>query len=187
MQGVGGDMDWLNHNGVGVQALSTVVLVVITAWSTLRTQQMAATAKKQLDEAKQSRAFEIQGHRAALIALIDQLVAVIRHFPTGNDLSPEQFARAAQATTGELRDLIELVARVAPDRLDDATKATQYFYWFAALARNGGVARDGSVDRGSFPREEFARLSGEAAEHLFRIHRHLLGRPLDGSEPTDLS
>lgn len=173
-------MDWLNTNSGAVQALSTIVLVAITAWYAVRTHQMAETMKAQLDEAKRNREFEIEGLRAALIALIEHLAAVLRHLPTGEDLNSVKVAYAMQATTGELRNLIELVARAAPEHVIDANMAAQGFYWFAALARNGGAASDGSPDRGAFPKDEFVHLYGQTAECLHRIHRHLLGLPPDG-------
>ena len=47
-------LKWLNTNSAAIQALSTVVLVAITAWYAILTYQLSSTARRQLEMMRKS-------------------------------------------------------------------------------------------------------------------------------------
>jgi hypothetical protein len=61
-------LDWLNQYSAAIQALSTVVLVVITAWYAVRTHQLATFTGEQLHLAKRTLEPDVKvGLRVALV------------------------------------------------------------------------------------------------------------------------
>jgi hypothetical protein len=177
--------EYLISNAVALQAIATILLMIITAWYAWSTYRMAKSVKMQLNESKQLSDAELNGQRASLCALIEYLVSIVRHFPCGEDLSPSYFKRAAQADANDLCEFIKLVAIIEPQQLNNARIATEGFYWFAYLSRNEGIAGHGSPERGKFPREEYIRRFEETSECLHKVHRKILVVSSDNSESKE--
>jgi len=69
-------LDWLNHYASAIQAISTVVLVCITAWYVALTRALAKTASEQLRgqrEAAEARRRELQTSIHYLSAIMETL------------------------------------------------------------------------------------------------------------------
>ena len=74
-------VDGLNRNSAAIQALATVVLVLITAWYAKLTRDLARTSSGQLEESRAVRREQTKERSAILQALLSRMNEILARVP----------------------------------------------------------------------------------------------------------
>jgi hypothetical protein len=147
-------LNWILPVSAAIQAIATVVLVIVTVRYVRLTRQIVETGRQQLSDARAILEAQTGVGRATLLALAKRLLDTLEPLPN-QGIPPEQLRRAAMWSQSEEQRLFDLATALGSPFAGKAPETVAGLAWVRQL--HGRITRDSeTIGYGSNSKEELA-------------------------------